>query len=58
MGIQGMYCNVSCVDWGITGSPVILIDENQNDWNKIKKIIEENALKYPDAKFIINPVVF
>lgn len=57
MKIKGMYCNISCVCWGVTGSPVVIVDTNQNDWSKIGKIIEENALKYPQGKFIINPVI-
>ena len=46
-----MYFNVICEELGITGGKIIHIDENVGDIEDVHKIVCENLLKHPNAKW-------
>lgn len=54
---ESMYYNISCFEWSTTGSLIQHMDKNSSDWEEIKGLITEYAIKYPNAKFVINPMI-
>lgn len=46
-----MYFNIICEEVCMTGGKIIHMDENKESLEDVHKVIKENFLKYPNAKW-------